>query len=587
MGFRPRRGGSVDPGTPLGSAYVLHQAIGRGGMGQVWLGSVRAGGQAVAVKVLNSEFGSDPEVVSRFLQERAILLGLHHPHLVAVRDLVAEGETLAIVMELVQGSDLRRHLADHGPLAPAFVAGLMAQVLTGLATVHGAGIIHRDLKPENVLLDTSSGELPVAKLSDFGIARLTTGPALTRMTGLIGTPDYMAPEVANQQEPTSAVDVYAAGVMLYELLAGRTPFAGGPAVAVLRRHLDEAPARPEGMTDQLWDLVAAMLAKDPALRPTAAAAAERLVAMVPALLSLSPQGVAGPDGEGAAEPDPNVTRLPGYQPVRPGAEAVRTGQMPVPLPLAATGAQRATAAGGDQQLTMLPGRARVLTPLATPAAARGTDRRTLIIAGALVGALLVVILGVGLLARSGSSHPTAATGASQSSGGATAGGAVVAPRSGLPASGKLNDGEFDTSFDHDTAGFKGRDGMMDVRWIPAGADGSAYVEFTCQRVRCVAQRSGSGQVTWIQGTKYLITALIRSHSGATITGTIQLSSVVNGVPKLAPLKFSASKDWTTLTTANGPLWQNVSGTGLIATNLELDAAGAALDMRMIAYTYSS
>jgi hypothetical protein len=103
----------------------------------------------------------------------------------------------------------------------------------------------------------------------------------------------------------------------------------------------------------------------------------------------------------------------------------------------------------------------------------------------------------------------------------------------------------------------------------------------------VAQRSGSGQVTWIQGTRYLITALIRSHSGATITGTIQLSSVVNGVPKLAPLKFSASRDWTALTTANGPLWQNVSGTGLIATNLELDAPGAALDMRMIAYTYSS
>src|SRR5205807_8686705 len=122
---------------------------------RVWKGTVRSTGEAVAVKVLNPELAADPEVVARFLQERGILVGLEHPHLVGVHDLVAEGDTLAIVMELVVGSDLRKYLGEKGPLASAFAAGLMAQVLTGLAAVHSVGIVHRDLKPENILLDLS------------------------------------------------------------------------------------------------------------------------------------------------------------------------------------------------------------------------------------------------------------------------------------------------------------------------------------------------------------------------------------------------------------------------------------------------
>ncbi|HEY0409791.1 MAG TPA: protein kinase, partial [Candidatus Dormibacteraeota bacterium] len=374
MNFLVRRGGRSAEAVPLGSSYLLFDSIGRGGMGRVWKGTVRSTGEAVAVKVLNPELAADPEVVARFLQERGILVGLDHPHLVGVHDLVAEGGTLAIVMDLVQGSDLRRYLGEKGALAPAFAAGLMAQVLTGLAAVHSAGIVHRDLKPENILLDLTHGDPPCARLSDFGIARLTTGPGLTRTTGLIGTPEYMAPEMAEQAEAGPPADIYAAGIVLYELLAGRTPFAGGAAVAILRRHIDEPPARPEGLPDALWQLLSEMLAKRPDQRPNAMQAADRLVALVPVLLASAPT----PAEDGA---DPNATRLPGHHPGRRPGEAVETGRMAVPLPLGGSRPRRATAAAGDQQLTMLPGRARV--PLAfggpTPAPRSGSRRTAMLI----------------------------------------------------------------------------------------------------------------------------------------------------------------------------------------------------------------
>jgi hypothetical protein len=402
VSFPGRRGGRGVEAVPLGSSYLLGEPLGRGGMGRVYRGSTRIGGQQVAVKVLNPELAADPEVVSRFLQERGILVGLHHPHLVSVRDLVAEGETLAIVMDLVDG-DLRRYLAEKGPLPPAFAAGLMAQVLTGLAAVHAAGIVHRDLKPENVLLDRSQGDPPSARLSDFGIARLTTGPALTRTTGLIGTPEYMAPEMADQHDVGPPADIYAAGIVLYELLTGRTPFGGGTAVAILRRHLDEAPARPDGLSDGLWQLLAEMLVKQPELRPTAAQAAERLVALVPSLLAAS-EASEGATGGAAAEADPYATRLPGYQPARPSSEAVRTGRMAVPMPLEGAPPQRGAA--GDVQPTILPGRVRTPAPARTTApSAAGIPRRTLLIVGAVVVALLATIAGVGLLNHGGGPAP--------------------------------------------------------------------------------------------------------------------------------------------------------------------------------------
>jgi hypothetical protein len=266
---------------------VLHEVLGRGAMGQVFAGSIRQDGGPVAVKVLKPELVSDPEVVARFVQERAILMSVSHPNVVRVLDLVVEGETLAIVMELIPGPDLRRHLRDRGTVAPAVAVRLTGQLLDGMAAVHAAGIIHRDIKPENLLLDTSGDQL-VVKLTDFGVARLSYGASLTKLSGVIGTPEYMAPELAEHETATPAVDVYSAGIVLYELLYGRTPFAGGHPLAVLRRHADQAPPPIPGLPAALWDQIARMLAKDPRSRPRSAAEAAAALAPLESALATHP-----------------------------------------------------------------------------------------------------------------------------------------------------------------------------------------------------------------------------------------------------------------------------------------------------------
>jgi serine/threonine protein kinase len=230
-------------------------------MGQVYRASVRDGGAPVAVKILKPELVSDPDVVARFFQERTILTAISHPHVVRVIDLVVEGETIGIVMELVEGQDLRRVLRAR-TLPPAQAVSLTCQLLDGLTAVHAAGIIHRDIKPENVLAD-ASGEQMRLKVTDFGVARLSYGASLTKLSSLIGTPEYMAPEVADHDTAAPATDLYSAGIVLYEMLCGRTPFAGGHPPAVLRRHVDQAPPPIPGVPPELWAQIELLLAKDP------------------------------------------------------------------------------------------------------------------------------------------------------------------------------------------------------------------------------------------------------------------------------------------------------------------------------------
>jgi serine/threonine protein kinase len=284
----------------LGSRYVLSSVIGRGAMGEVWEGRSRTDDERVAVKILRPELADDASVIARFVQERSILVGLSGPHLVEVRDLVLEGGTLAIVMEYVPGSDLRKYLNRYGTLRPALAVRLVAQISEGLALVHAAGVVHRDVKPENVLLDLTDPAAPIAKVSDFGVSRITYGPRLTRLTGLIGTPEYMAPEVAERDMATPAADLYSVGILLYELLAGRTPFAGGHPIAVLKRHLEAPPPPIDGIPGQLWTIIESLLAKDPDERPSdAAVVSEHLMAMSSGLDGVEaapPQEPPGPMG---------------------------------------------------------------------------------------------------------------------------------------------------------------------------------------------------------------------------------------------------------------------------------------------------
>ena len=273
------------PDRALGASYRLSELIGRGAAGEVWRGVDRRTQDPIAAKLLRPEFVADHELVGRFLRERSILVGLRHPAVVAIRDLVAEGEQLAIVMEYVDGGSLRTALAD-GPLAPRRAVQVTAAVLDGLAYAHEQQVLHRDIKPDNVLL-TADWQV---KLSDFGIASLLE-ERQTSTTGLVGTPEYLAPELLLTGKAGLPVDLYGTGVLLYELLAGRTPFAGpGTGYAIAHRHVTNlAPRLP--IPDQLWRVLEQLLAKDPAARPTAAEAANLLRALpasvldVPALAS--------------------------------------------------------------------------------------------------------------------------------------------------------------------------------------------------------------------------------------------------------------------------------------------------------------
>jgi Protein kinase domain/NPCBM/NEW2 domain/PASTA domain len=260
---------------PLGSGYLLESIIGAGAMGQVWRGATRQG-EPVAIKVLRSELASDPAFVARFLQEAQILTRLTDPHLVRVRDLVAENSNLAIVMDLVPGPDLRAELSRRGTFRPTDAVAIIDGVLAGLTAVHAADVVHRDIKPENILLANPEGGELDPRLTDFGVSRIVEQGA--RSTTVIGTPEYIAPEVADGSIPLPASDLYSVGIVLYELLTGVTPFSGGSPLAVMRRHVEQQPGRPDGVPDQLWRVITALLGKNPAQRPKGAPEARSLLA---------------------------------------------------------------------------------------------------------------------------------------------------------------------------------------------------------------------------------------------------------------------------------------------------------------------
>ncbi|MEU5894054.1 serine/threonine-protein kinase [Streptomyces sp. NPDC047461] len=343
----------------IGSRYTANQILGRGSAGTVWLGEGPEG--PVAVKLLREDLASDQELVGRFVQERTALLGLEHPNIVSVRDLVVDGNDLALVMDLVRGTDLRTRLDRDKRLAPEAAVAIVADIADGLAAAHAAGVVHRDVKPENVLLDMQGplgpGGSHRALLTDFGVAKLIDTPRRTRATKIIGTPDYLAPEIVEGLPPRAAVDIYALATVLYELLAGFTPFGGGHPGAVLRRHVTETVAPLPGIPDELWQLLVQCLAKAPASRLRASELGARLRELLPMLVGMPPLDVDEPDAEDDEEepyeapseqPASSAPVRRGAVPLVPGAKPADSNRdthtsMRVPAPDELAGGARGTA----------------------------------------------------------------------------------------------------------------------------------------------------------------------------------------------------------------------------------------------------
>ncbi|MFE2499764.1 serine/threonine-protein kinase [Streptomyces scopuliridis] len=382
----------------IGSRYTAHQILGRGSAGTVWLGEGPEG--PVAIKLLREDLASDQELVGRFVQERTALLGLDHPRVVAVRDLVVDGNDLALVMELVRGTDLRTRLDRERRLAPEAAVAIIADVADGLAAAHAAGVVHRDVKPENILLDMEGplgpGGAHPALLTDFGVAKLIDTPRRTKASRIIGTPDYLAPEIVEGLPPRAAVDIYALATVLYELLAGFTPFGGGHPGAVLRRHVTETVVPLPGIPEELWQLLVQCLAKAPASRLRASELAARLREQLPMLAGIPPLDVDEPDAEPAErpyeEPGPSAPEEPrrrGSVPLVPGAvpDSNRDTHtsMRVPGPDELAGGARGTARAPRSPGQRRPGSAR------HKAEAVRKRRITL----GVVAVLVVAVVGVG------------------------------------------------------------------------------------------------------------------------------------------------------------------------------------------------
>lgn len=267
----------------LGSRYILDERIGKGAQGEVWIGRASSEGsqdtvpEVYAFKILRTDLAEEPGFVERFIKERSTLLRVSSPYVIGVHDFVVEGTTLALVMDYVPGGDLRGYLKESGPLPPAEAAQLGASVAEGLSAVHNAGILHRDVKPANILLDFSTTPM-TPRVVDFGIARIIDVAGASHLTGVIGTPLYMSPEVLSGEVPGTQADVYSLGIVLYEVVCGVTPFVGSIS-ELLGQHMHRTPGRPGGVPDRMWGLIASMLVKTPDKRPTATDVARELRAM--------------------------------------------------------------------------------------------------------------------------------------------------------------------------------------------------------------------------------------------------------------------------------------------------------------------
>ncbi|MFC3300841.1 PASTA domain-containing protein [Arthrobacter agilis] len=251
-------------GITLGGRFELTERVAIGGMGEVWKARDRILGRVVAIKILKEEYSGDPAFLNRFRAEARHTALLNHEGIANVFDYGEEGGSAYLVMELVPGQPLSAVIEKEQVLSPDRTLSIVGQTATALAVAHRQGLVHRDVKPGNILV-MPDGRV---KITDFGIARLADQVPLTATGQVMGTAQYLAPEQATGQPATGSSDIYALGVIGYELLAGRRPFSGESQIAIALAQVNDAPPPlPESIPRPVRALIGSMLAKDPSDRP--------------------------------------------------------------------------------------------------------------------------------------------------------------------------------------------------------------------------------------------------------------------------------------------------------------------------------
>ncbi|WP_366921597.1 Stk1 family PASTA domain-containing Ser/Thr kinase [Metallumcola ferriviriculae] len=238
-------------GKVLGGRYEIIEKLGGGGMSVVYKGRDTLLNRVVTIKVLREQFASDQDFVRRFEREAQAVASLSHPNIVSIYDVGQQDDAHYLVIEYVKGATLKDYIREHAPLGINDVVGIAIQICDALEHAHENGIIHRDIKPQNILL-TPSGRV---KVTDFGIARASTAATVTYTGSIVGSVHYLSPEQAKGETADEKSDIYAAGVVLYEMTTGQLPYSGETPITIALKHIQDTPPPPHEVRGDRGDTI--------------------------------------------------------------------------------------------------------------------------------------------------------------------------------------------------------------------------------------------------------------------------------------------------------------------------------------------